>query len=147
MLGPGSAHYHCQIRAIASSIIVKNPRPELYEHSLAQSSDGVQCKTSHILDNQAIEISECTVVSVLCMIMLFCGGGRGGALHVFISFLWLSLLNISIYWHNHNYWKNANNTSLWRHGSYVSNRTLTDADIRPGIISKAAFQFYSTWIA
>ena len=38
-------------------------------------------------------------------------------------------------------------TSFWRHGSYIFNRALTDADVRPGIISKAAFQFYSTWIA
>ena len=42
----------------------------MYEHSLAQSTDGVQCITSHILDNQAIEITERTVVSVLCMIIV-----------------------------------------------------------------------------
>ena len=63
VLQSGSAHYHCKVQAVGSSILVKNPRDELYKHSRAQSFVGTECTTSHILDNQVIEISDCDIVS------------------------------------------------------------------------------------
>ena len=63
VLRSGSAHYHCAIRVTGSTVLVKNPRSELYEYARAQAADGNECTTSFQLNNQVIEISECDVVS------------------------------------------------------------------------------------
>ena len=63
VLRSGSAHYHCAIRVTGSTVLVKNPRSELYEYARAQAADGNECTTNFQLNNQVIEISECDVVS------------------------------------------------------------------------------------
>ena len=79
VLQSGSAHYHCKMQAVGSMVLVKNPRDELYKHSRAQDADGTECTTSHILENQVIEISDCNLVSLLVYILETrpCGFGPG----------------------------------------------------------------------
>ena len=68
VLRSGSAHYHCNIQAEGStkesSVLIKNPRNELYDHARAQDAEGNECTITFLLDNQVIEIKQCTVVSI-----------------------------------------------------------------------------------
>ena len=66
-----------------STVLVKNPRSELYAYARAQAADGNECTTSFQLDNQVIEISECDVVSNFYPYMMI---GRSLPYHMVDSF-------------------------------------------------------------